>query len=144
MWIRTSFAIACAMAFTIAHGTQHRDAATEVLEQCGEFSQAALRECLQGKVRESMKALSQAEARAGTSIDQWDEDERFVASSRDWLRTSTSVFLKYRDAQCAFAASLGGGAIGAALELRRLACVYALNTERTLALTRLAAGIPRK
>lgn len=144
MWFKAAFAFACALACAIAHGTQYKDPVEDVLEQCDEFSQAAIRECLQRKVRGSLKALAQAEAKAAISIERWDEREQFIAKARDRLRASKHAFLKYRDTQCAFAASLGGGAIKAALEQRRMACIYALNTERTVALNRLASSVDAK
>jgi hypothetical protein len=38
-------------------------------------------------------------------------------------------------AQCSYASALGGGAIGNALELRRLACVVELNTRLAQSIT---------
>ncbi|GGY27500.1 lysozyme inhibitor LprI family protein [Pseudoduganella albidiflava] len=142
MWRKFILACACAMAFTEVHGEPQVDAAAAVLEQCDEFSQAGFRECLQRKVRNSLKSLARAEARAAISVERWDEDEQYIARARSRLRASKNAFVKYRDAQCAFATSLGGGAIGAALEMRRLACVYGLNTERTVALKRLTETMP--
>jgi hypothetical protein len=48
------------------------------------------------------------------------------------------------EAHCIFVASLGGGAVSNAIELRRLSCLYATNTERAEELMNHAAGIPRK
>lgn len=122
----------------------HRDHAVEVLDQCGEYSQADMRDCLEKKVRESSRTLAEAEARTRAAIGEWDEDRKFVVRAEARLRASGSDFARYRTGQCAFLTSLGGGAIGNALELRRLACVFAMNTQRAQALTRLAAAIPRK
>ncbi|MUI13583.1 DUF1311 domain-containing protein [Massilia dura] len=122
----------------------HSRHAAEVLEQCGEHSQAGMRDCLERKVRESTRTLAEAEATTRAAIRQWDEEPKFVAQAGLKLRASGSEFARYRAAHCAFVASMGGGAILNALELRRLACVFALNAQRTEELTRLAAELPGK
>ena len=126
------------------HSQAHRDHAGEVLDQCGEYSQAGMRDCLEKKVGESAAALAKADGKTLAAIRQWDEDPKFAAQAEAKLRASASDFAKYRAAQCAFVTSLGGGAIGSALELRRLACVFAMNTQRLQELTRLAAELPKK
>ncbi len=88
--------------------------------------------------------LAEAEATIRAAIRQWDEEPKFVAQAGLKLRASVSEFVSYRAAHCAFVASMGGGAILNALELRRLACVFALNAQRTEELTRLAAELPGK
>lgn len=107
-------------------------------------SQDGMRECLQRKVSESDKALHGAEDSAVSVLKLWDEEAAFVSRAEKSLRTSRTAFLGYREAQCGFAASLGGGAIPNALELRKLACIYAMNTERTMQLKRLVATLPRQ
>jgi hypothetical protein len=127
-----------------AYSQTQRDHAAEVLDQCGEFSQAGMRECLEKKVGESTRSLAAAEAGMRAAIGHWDEDRKFLAQAEAKLRASASDFAEYRAGHCAFVTSLGGGAIGNALELRRLACVFAMNMQRAQELTRLAAEIPRK
>ena len=58
-------------------------------------------------------------------------------------RTS-KAYAHYRDAQCAFAASLGGGAIGNALELRRLSCLVGLNNGRAKQINTDSSELPPK
>lgn len=50
-----------------------------------------------------------------------DEDAKYIGLAKEKLRASSKAHKQYPDAQCAFTSSLGGGAIGNALELRRLA-----------------------
>jgi hypothetical protein len=116
----------------------------EVLEQCGANSQAGMRDCLTHVVAGSASSLAQAEEKMAVGLKRWDEDGRFVALAAKRLLVSKKVLVEYRDAQCAFAAALGGGAVPNALELRRLACVYALNRERIAQLTRLADDLPAR
>ena len=51
------------------------------------------------------------------------------------------AFDKYLAAQCAFNRSLGGGAIGHALDMRMLACEVELNITRADELDQLASRI---
>jgi len=60
----------------------------------------------------------------------WKEDKKYVDLAKMRFAASRKAFIEYRDKQCAFAASLGGGAIGHALETRRLACMTELNNRR--------------
>jgi hypothetical protein len=89
-----------------------------------------MRECLEKESRASNAALKQAEEQAAAAISKWDEDARLIDLAKKKLRASNKAFEQYRDAQCAFAYSLGGGAIGNALEMRRLACRIELDMER--------------
>lgn len=100
------------------------------LEECGASSEAGMRDCLATKSHESNVALKRSEQHAMAALSKWDEDPRFINLAKEKLRSSSKAFEQYRDAHCAFAASLGGGAIGNALELRRLSCVVGLNIER--------------
>lgn len=114
------------------------------LEECKVFSQASLRECLTRKSRESTNALKVVDEKTIIALTRWDEDEKYISSAKERLAASTKAFAQYRQAQCAFAASLGGGAIGSALELRRLACIADLNNERAASLLSTVAGLPTK
>jgi uncharacterized protein YecT (DUF1311 family) len=115
-----------------------------VLVQCGEQSQAGMRECLRKKASESGRLLSTAEQEAALRLSRWDEDEEFVARARKTLQASRTAFAAYRDALCSFDASLGGGAIPNALEMRRLACLYAVNAERVAQLKEMTALLQEK
>lgn len=115
-----------------------------VLAECKVNSESRLRQCLARKSLESTAALKRAEDQMHSAISKWDEDERYVTTAKVDLAASGRTFDKYREAQCAFASSLGGGAIGNALELRRLACVATLNNDRAALLASAAASLPPK
>lgn len=120
------------------------DLSAHVMEKCDDFSQAGMRACLRREVNASAKALIDMEEKATTALKHWDEKSEFVARAESQLRSSRKAFIAYRDAQCIFAASLGGGAIPKALEMRQLACLYAINTERLQHLKRLILSIPNE
>lgn len=128
----------------VAHSAGASKLSTEqsALEECKAYSQAKLRQCLMRKSRDSTTALKRAEDQMLAAISKWDEDERYVTPAKADLAASRRAFDQYRQAQCAFASSLGGGAIGNALELRRLACVLALNNDRAALLVSAAAALP--
>ncbi len=113
-------------------------------EECSAFSQAGMRDCLAKKAQDSQKALQQSEEKAASILSQWDEDDRYINQAKAKLAKSNKAFVKYREAQCAFASSLGGGAIGNALEMRRLACVAELNDRRAEQLRDAVSDLPLK
>jgi uncharacterized protein YecT (DUF1311 family) len=117
--------------FAVGARAAEIDSARAVLEQCGAYPEAGMRDCLSRKNKDSALAVQRAEAQALASLSRWDEDARYIALARERLGASSKAFVHYRDAHCAFAFSLGGGAIGNALELRRLACRVELNNLRT-------------
>lgn len=114
------------------------------LEQCGAYSEAGMRACLARKFHESTAALKRAEEQAIVALSKWDEDAKYVHLAKEKLSASSKAYAQYRDAQCAFASSLGGGAIGNALELRRLSCLFGLNTGRTKQLNTDSSALPTK
>jgi uncharacterized protein YecT (DUF1311 family) len=114
------------------------------VEQCGAHSEAGMRKCLAKMSYESSTALKHAEAQAIAALSKWDEDAKYVNLAKEKLRASSKAYEQYRDAQCAFASSLGGGAIGNALELRRLSCLVGLNAGRTEQLKTDASPLPAK
>lgn len=89
-----------------------------------------MRECLAKKADESQQALTRAGNSAVSALTQWNEDDKYVRAAKTNLAKSNKVFARYREAQCGFLTSLGGGAIGNALEIGRLACVAELNGNR--------------
>ena len=113
-------------------------------EECSAFSEAGMRDCLTEKSKKSQKALSQAEEKVVDTLSKWDEDSKFLQLAKARLSASGKAFAKYRDEQCAFASSLGGGAIGNALEIRRLACVTELNNRRAAQLRDAVSDLPLK
>lgn len=113
-------------------------------EECSAFSQAGMRDCLATKAENSQRALRQAEERVARVISKWDEDSRYVSQAMTNLAASSKEFAKYREIQCAFASSLGGGAIGNALDMRRLACISELNDRRAEQLRDAVSDLPLK
>jgi uncharacterized protein YecT (DUF1311 family) len=91
---------------------------------------AGVRECLDKQAKESEARMKAAETAFTIAVDRWDTDAKYAKQTRQKLSEAAAAFIKYRAAQCAWATSLGGGAIGNALEMRRLACVAELNLRR--------------
>lgn len=113
-------------------------------EECSVFSEAGMRDCLAKKAENSQKALRQAEGKVAGTLPKWDEDMKYVSQAKAKLAASNKEFTKYRDTQCAFASSLGGGAIGNALDMRRLACIAELNNRRAEQLRDAVSDLPLK
>ncbi|WP_244110728.1 lysozyme inhibitor LprI family protein [Burkholderia ambifaria] len=112
----------------------------------GECSNGVIgvRECLQEKQEASEVELKRAEEKVRAAFAKWDEDAKYINLAKVRLAASQKAFVKYRTAQCAFASSLGGGAIGNALEMRRLACVAELNNRRAAQLRDAVSDLPLK
>lgn len=115
----------------------------ELRAECS-YEMTGVRECLQEKHRASEVNLKRVEKNARESLDKWDEDPRYIKATRARLVASREAFIKYRETQCAFASSLGGGAIGNALEVQRLACVAELNNRRAEQLRDAVSDLPVK
>lgn len=116
----------------------------ELREECSAYSQAGMWDCLTGKLDESRKTLKQAEAKLIAAVSQWDEDPKYKDLARTRFASSTKAFTGYREAQCKFAAALGGGAIGNALDMLRIACETEMNLRRADQLNRAVGGMPPK
>lgn len=117
---------------------------SDELEDCRAYPQEGMRQCLAKKAKASEFALRRAETKTAADIAKWDEDAKYVAQAAEKLRASNAAFAQFREAQCAFAASLGGGAIGNALEIRHLACIADMNTARAAGLAGAVSGLPMK
>lgn len=113
-------------------------------EECSAFSEAGMRDCLAKKAQESQKVLRHAEEKTASTLSRWDEDSKYVSQARTALAASKVAFVKYRAAQCSFASSLGGGAIGNALDMRRLACIAEFNYRRAEQLRDSMSDVPLK
>jgi uncharacterized protein YecT (DUF1311 family) len=112
-------------------------------EECS-YEITGVRECLEKKQKASQANLTRAEEQVRGVLSKWDEDEKYVNLAKARLTASGKAFTKYREAQCAFAASLGGGAIGNALEMGRLACMAELNNRRAEQLRDVVSDMPLK
>ncbi|NHZ32730.1 DUF1311 domain-containing protein [Massilia sp. CCM 8692] len=106
------------------------------IEQCNQFSQFDIRECLKKHATDSAAALKQAEARAAAAIASWDESDTYIKDAGIKLRAANASFVRDRQVQCAFASSLIGGGAGNSHEIKRLACVADMNARRTFQLDR--------
>ncbi|MFT8891878.1 MAG: lysozyme inhibitor LprI family protein [Acetobacter papayae] len=113
-------------------------------EECSAFSQTGMRDCLAKKAENSQQTLQQAEEDVARRLSKWDEDRKYVSQARAKLTESNKDFAKYRDVQCAFSSSLGGGAIGNAIDMRRLACIAELNDRRVAQLRNAVSDLPLK
>jgi uncharacterized protein YecT (DUF1311 family) len=111
-------------------------------EDCGAHSQADMRTCLEKKSTASAVMLDQAMQDAASALGRWDEDAAIRASAGTALQASSKSFIQFRQAQCNFVAALGGGAIGNALTLRRLACMAALNEFQAATLRHAVESLP--
>jgi Lysozyme inhibitor LprI len=114
----------------------------ELREECSAFSQAGMRECLGKKAQQSTATLLVAETGLRSRIARSGEDARFKTAALTRLVASNAAFARYRVAACDFQSSLGGGAIGNALLIRRLACIAELNLRRAELLDRMGLDIP--
>jgi uncharacterized protein YecT (DUF1311 family) len=118
----------------------------ELRAQCSSlhFSQVDVRACLEGRANQSQRELKQAEQTAVSALAQWDEDDGYISLSKADLTRSNKMFVRYRDAQCAFASSLRGGGAGDSHEMSRLACVAELNNRRATELRSAVSDLPKK
>jgi len=113
-------------------------------DECSAYSEAGMRDCLAKKAHESEQALKQAEKDVSAVLSKWDEDTKYINFAKKKFAASEKAFAKYREEQCAFAASLGGGAIGNTLDMGRLACVAELNSRRAEQLRNAVTDLPWK
>lgn len=125
---------------------RHVQSERELRDTCSleSGSMAAMRQCLDKKQAQSEAVLKRAEAQARKAISRWDEDDKYIDLAKVRLAVSGRAFAKYRTEHCAFAASMGGGAIGNALEMGRAACVAELNHRRAEQLRLLVSELPPK
>jgi uncharacterized protein YecT (DUF1311 family) len=112
--------------------------------ECGNafFSQADVHDCLAEKAEDSLKKLRESEKETVAALSKWVQDEKYITYSKARLAASNLEFIKYRDLHCKFMTSLGGSAIGNALEIGRLACVAELNYRRAQQLRDAVLDVP--
>ncbi len=107
-------------------------------------SEAEMTKCLKAKALKSQKELQNTEKKLIKKISKWDEDPSYINIAKANLTAANKEFIKYRDAQCKFNYSLGGGAIENALEMRLFACIAELNNRRNQQLIDLMSDILTK
>ena len=103
-----------------------------------------MRECIEKKAQASALELKDAQIAALAAVSGWDEDQRYIVAASSKLAASEQAFVRYRTAQCAFAYALGGGAIGNALDVRRLACEAEQNLIRAAQLRAAAFDLQQR
>lgn len=108
------------------------------------FSQADLLNCVSKKASESSAKLNKAEKEVSRKISAWDEQNSFITGALKKLTQSKDAYLTYRQKQCAFGASLAGGAAGNTHEIRRLACEYELNLVQEHLIQRMTENLKAK
>lgn len=111
--------------------------------ECG-FASEGLRECVERKARASAVELKEAQIAALAAVSGWTEDQRYVVAASSKLASAEQAFARYRTAQCGFAYALGGGAIGSALDVRRLACEAEQNFIRAAQLRSAALDLQQR
>ena len=105
-------------------------------------SEAEMTRCLKAKALKSQKELQNTEKKMIKILSEWDEDPSNINIAKANLTAANKEFINYRDAQCKFNYSLGGGAIENALEMRLFACIAELNNRRNQQLIDLMSGMP--
>jgi uncharacterized protein YecT (DUF1311 family) len=148
--MRKMMLICFGLVFSTTHAFAGTDADDSILseyalrEECSAYSESGMRDCLATKAHESQKTLEQAEKQVGIKLSRWDQEAQYIKLAKTNLVASGRAFAKYRQEHCAFAAALGGSAIGNALEIRRLACVAELNNRRAKQLRDAVSDLPLK
>ena len=107
-------------------------------------SEADMTECLKAKALKSQKELQNTETKLIKKLSEWYEEPSYINIAKANLTAANKEFIKYRDAQCKFNYSLGGGAIENALEMRLFACIAELNNRRNQQLIDLMSNILTK
>ena len=107
-------------------------------------SEAEMTRCLKAKALKNHKELQNTEEKLIKKLSEWDEDPSNINKAKANLTAANKEFIKYRDAQCKFNYSLGGGAIENALEMGLFACIAELNNRRNQQLIDLMSDILTK
>jgi len=102
-------------------------------ESCSEFSQAGIRECLGEKAQNSEWDLQAAQEQMLGFLSRWDSDEnRYILEAKINFNVSNETFSSYREAHCAFSASLSGGGNGRSITYP--GCITELNNRHAVRL----------
>ena len=94
------------------------------------LSEAELTECLEKIFYTSQAELDKSQQNFFNALSNWDEDKEYIVIAKNKLKKANKEFIKYRDLQCDFAYSLGGGAIDNALNMYKFSCLAELNFQR--------------
>lgn len=102
----------------------------ELRNYCSEkvFSQVDLASCLEKIFYISEAELDKSQWQLFNVLSKWDEERNYIIDAKNRLKKSNKEFIKYRDRECDFAHSLGGGAIG--LNKITFSCLAELNFQR--------------
>lgn len=103
---------------------------SELRRYCGEkvFSQVDVAYCLEKIFYISEAELDKSQWKLFNELSKWDEGRDYIVRAKNKLKKSHKEFIKYRDSECDFAHSLGGGAIG--LNKITYSCLAELNFQR--------------
>ncbi len=113
-------------------------------EECSASSQADMRQCMEQHAMKSQQTLRHAEDRVAEALKNWDEDKKYAEQAQALLKASKAEFVRYRDSQCEFLASLSGGSAGNASQIRRQACIAELNGKRAAQLLDAVSELPQR
>ena len=94
------------------------------------LSEAELTECLEEIFHTSQAELDKSQQNFLNALSNWDEYKEYIVIAKNKLKKANKEFIKYRDLQCDFAYSLGGGAIDNALNMYKFSCLAELNFQR--------------
>ena len=95
------------------------------------LSEAELTECLEKIFHTSQAELDKSQQKFFDALTNWYEDKQYIIIAKTKLKRTNQEFIKYRDLQCDFAYSLGGGAIENALNMFKFSYLAELNLQRT-------------
>ena len=103
---------------------------SELRRYCGEkvFSQVDVAYCLEKIFYISEAELDKSQWKLSNLLSKWDEGRDYIVRAKNKLKKSHKEFIKYRDRECDFAHSLGGGAIG--LNKITYSCLAELNFQQ--------------
>ena len=118
----------------------------ELRDECSEesISMVDMRKCLEKKLQVSETALKESEQAMRLALNAWDEEPRYIKLAQTRLDKAEKSFIAFRKSHCEFAYSLGGGAIGNALDMGRIACMAEVNNTRAQQLNLMASNVRQK
>ena len=91
------------------------------------FAQVDVQTCVRQDAERSATAWHNAQAQAIAKMQQWDEEPKYADAALKKYHAAEQAFAAYRNRYCDWAASLGGGAIGTARQMRKNACIAEQN-----------------